>query len=295
MEKGTIIANRFRVLDTLGQGGMGVVFRVIDTQNDITVALKLFESVLSPQSRLANPARQELARMFKREYEILSELRHPNIVRAIEFFETAETCLYTMESLGSDTTCAMSLADWIRSAEGQHSKLLTKLDMLLQLAHALKHVHERGFIHHDIKPDNVLVVSGEGALRVFLADFGIGLSRDNQTRAEIKMGTPHYQSPEDSYAQTIDARSDIYTFGVLAYELFSGEKPFDVRSGPGTSVRFAVRAMHMLREVGTLRGLPSSINTMIQICMRKEPADRYQGLQEIIERIEDSIAESRED
>lgn len=282
------LQDRFEVLGSLGKGGMGEVLHVREKTTSKEFALKQMLSTFGK-----NAATPEL---FKREFEILSKMDHPNVVKVYELFEGDEAPSYTMEILPGET-----LKEWLLSGgkEGQRGNEAVALDLLLQLARALHHVHTRGILHHDVHPHNVKLIKNEecrGGLQVKLLDFGISLLKEQQSRKEITTGAPNYKSPEQYRGEKLDYTADIYCFGSIAYEVLTGNQPFDIsqfRESMFASMR-AEFVMHALKDVPEIKNLnkkaAKEINMMIQICMEKNPADRYQSMQDVAERIEDTLS-----
>ena len=208
---GQLIANRFEIQDLLGRGGMGEVYRAIDIQSGETVAVK----ALNPEVLERDPS---LLERFVREGEALRQLNHPNIVRMVTAVEENGRYFLVMEYVGGG-----SLQDLL-SANGQlpHKRVI---QIALDLADALTRAHRLGIIHRDLKPANVLLAE-DGTPR--LADFGIAhiANVSSLTQTGIAIGSIDYLSPEACRGETPDERTDIWSFGVLLFQLLTGEKPF---------------------------------------------------------------------
>lgn len=271
---------------------MGKVFRVSDKTRGKgrEMALKL----------LTGPAK--MRELFRREFDLLAKMEHPNIVRVYELFEDEKECFYTMEYLDGQP-----LKKWISG----HQQLvrdfdyqLTALELLLQLAGALRRVHDLGVIHHDVHPNNIQIIADAnllGTSRLKLLDFGISLNKEDQRKAEIKTGSKNYRSPEHARGARLDFAADIYCFGAVAYELLTGQQPFSLK---GIEVNenapigaYAAMAMHALRKVPKIKSLDKRltlrVNRMVQVCMEKEPEHRYSGMEAVEQLIEDILAESK--
>lgn len=219
----TIIANRYRLLEVIGQGGMGVVYRTLDRLNNDVVALKQvnvpshklqFSSVLH-KSQLNGDETTSFRLALAQEFRTLSSLRHPNIISVLDYGFDAER--------GNQPYFTMTLLPEARSLlmVGRDQPLKTQIELIIQLLHALAYLHRRGVIHRDLKPDNVLV--DEGQVRV--VDFGLALSRGD-TQHESVAGTLFYMAPEIFGEQPATEQSDLYAVGVMAYELLLGVHPF---------------------------------------------------------------------
>lgn len=282
------LPDRYEMISSLAAGGMGEVFLVFDKQRGQQIAMKILgrkHSSLQTQ------------RMFNREFEILSKLEHKNIVKAFEFGRISDRELfYTMEYLTSD-----SLTTWIKhlhSSTRNPDWTITATQVLLQLAHAIRHVHSIGVLHQDVKPDNIFISHTPEAVSVKLFDLGIAFYKEFQTVEDREAGSLHYQSPEHAKGLVLDYSADIYLFGAVAFEIFTGIKPFEFKetdeiSGP-LYVSRAVTFMHALRDVPKMKslekGFEKAINEMVQICMEKEPANRFQSMYEIEEYLEDILS-----
>ena len=201
----------FRLLEEIGRGGMGTVYRALDTLLDRQVAIKVIADEIG--------GAPEFQERFVREAKIVARLNHPNIPQ-IFFIGRAEGRLFfAMEWIEGRTVQALIGEGPMPAAQA--------LDMVMQAAAALKAAHAAGIIHRDIKPSN-LMLTREGVLKVL--DFGIARSAGFQGDATMTgsfMGTPHYASPEQARGAKVDGRSDIYSLGATLYELLSGRRPFE--------------------------------------------------------------------
>lgn len=208
------IIGGFRVLGEIGEGGMGAVYRAVQLSLQRPVALKLLLPALSgdPQFR----------RRFEREAQALASLRHPGIVTVFETGSDGEWCWIAMELVQGKSLRARL------QEEGGPLPLAETVTVLRRVAEALAYIHGRGIVHRDVKPENVLL---DGAGDVRLTDFGLALLREDAGRTrltgtDVVMGTYDYMSPEQREAsRNVDARSDLYALGVLAYELLTGRVP----------------------------------------------------------------------
>lgn len=270
---GFSIAGRYQILRKLGDGGMGVVYEAFDSAMDEKVALKL----LLPKSR-QDP---DSSKRFRREVKATRKIAHPNVIRLYDFgevpLEGRMFAYYTMEKLvGRD------LAETIE-ARGLFP-VEDAIDVLKQLCAALRAVHEAGVVHRDLKPRNVFI---EESGRVRLVDFGLAISSDlgRFTKAGCFIGTPAYMSPEQIRAtEEPDRRSDLYSLGVLAYELLTGRVPF-------SGARMIEVARKHFNErphpPSALRGeIPAWLNQLILHLLAKAPADRPVSAAEVLARIE---------
>src|SRR5258706_1640613 len=217
---------KYELLERLGQGGMGEVWKARDTQLRRYVAIKLLHADLQ-----ANP---DFVTHFMREAQFVASLRHPNIVQIHDFQHTnthgsSITAYMVMDHIEGGT-----LADYIRNTvrKGLFLPATDIVYLFTAISLALDYAHQKGMIHRDIKPANILLDSstatGKALGEPILTDFGIaklqGASSSTLTRAFI--GTPRYISPEQAEGHTIDERSDLYSLGIILYEILTGNTPF---------------------------------------------------------------------
>ncbi len=256
----------FRVEARLGQGGMGVVYRGVDTKLNRPVAIKvLFDDLADASAR----------RRFQREAQMASSLNHPHIVTVYDVGERDGRQYLVTEFIDGGT-----LAEWSRS-EKRHPRQI--VDLLVGVADGLGVAHATGILHRDVKPDNVLVTRSGYAK---LADFGLAkLSATSsgetvirplaETRPGFILGTVAYMSPEQAAGRPVDARSDIFSFGVMLYELVTGRQPF-----AGTSDLLTLQAIIHGEPEPLPEALPVDIRLVLEKALAKDPADRYQSMRE---------------
>jgi serine/threonine-protein kinase len=251
---GSTIVNRYEVLAELGKGGMGVVYRVADPLNPTRkVALKSIRH---------KDVQSEHIDRFKAEFRALTLLKHPNVAAAYDFesMPGSEDYFFTMEFVeGRNIFQATKDAGWQQIVA-----------LLVEVCRALSYVHRRKLIHYDIKPSNVLV-SDEGQVKVL--DFGLAAVKSIGP-GEWRGGTPGYMAPEQADSETlVDHRSDIYSLGIMAYQLFCRQLPFRA-----TSMSDLLR-MHRFQSLDfgepNWKTIPSWVRPIIERLCAKHPADRY--------------------
>jgi eukaryotic-like serine/threonine-protein kinase len=260
---GRIIAQRYQILDTIGKGGMAIVYRAIDTRTGHSVAIK----VLRPEFNQD----EEFLNRFQREAEAASKVSHHNIVNLLDVGMDGDSRYLVMEYVQGKT-----LKEVIR----QKGKLpyTTAAQIAIRILSALQHTHKNGIIHRDIKPQNILVQS-EGHIKV--ADFGIARMANSSTltKGESVMGSVHYFSPEQAAGENVAETSDIYSVGVVMYEMLTGQVPFDGDS----PVAVAMQHLHnMPRPISELSpDVPAAVAHVVTVAMEKEPRYRYQSALEM--------------
>jgi|APFre7841882724_1041349.scaffolds.fasta_scaffold01096_7 serine/threonine-protein kinase len=254
---------KFQIRRELGKGAMGVVYEGYDPMIERTVAIK----TVRPEQLEGEDAAEQLAR-FRREAQAAGRLTHPNIVAIYDFGEDAGTTYIAMEFVKG-----RELQDILeRSERLQMRDVVRVMDQLLE---ALGHAHAHGVVHRDIKPANIIVLP-DGQVKV--ADFGIArLESSNLTQAGMVLGTPSYMSPEQFMGQAVDGRSDLFSAGVILYQLLTGEKPF---TGSVTTIMHKVLQEQPLPPSTLNVQVPRAFDAVIQRALAKRPDERYQTARE---------------
>jgi tetratricopeptide (TPR) repeat protein/predicted Ser/Thr protein kinase len=259
---GTLVNGRYRVEQLLGTGGMGSVYRVSDNLfPDRAVALKTIREDVLTQDRLD---------LFKAEFRIMTAFRHPNVAAVYDFEPIHATggYLFTMEFIdGRDVLSATDGAD-----------LETVLDLMVGICRALAYVHSRGVIHFDLKPSNLLV-STLGRIKVL--DFGVATPAH---QAGIRrFGTPAYMAPELFTGAIPDYRADLYSLGIVMYQLLARRLPFETESDADLAPMSVLRSMRF--DWPSVRTLPPWIRPIIERLCAHEPADRFRSANAVIEAV----------
>ncbi len=265
----TVLGNRYEILRKIGDGGMAFVYQARDKLLNRIVAVK----VLRPEF----VDDQEFLVKFKREAEAVASLSHPNIVNVYDVGEDGKVHYIVMEYVDGQ-----NLKEIIQD-EGSLEEY-TALDIAKQIARALSAAHRNGIIHRDIKPHNILI-SKDGR-QVKVADFGIAkaVSSSTMTNMGSVIGSVHYISPEQAKGKHLTSNADLYSLGIVLYEMIIGRVPF---SGDSP---ISIALKHINEDIAFTDqdkiNVPNSVRTIISKLTQKEPANRYQTAEELIEDIE---------
>ncbi len=256
---------RYEILEELGQGAMGMVYRAKDPSMDRIVALKTVISVA-----LASPQGSEYRERFYREARAAGRLAHPGIVPVFDVGEHEGLPFLVMEFINGRT-----LDDAVK--KGERLSLDRVCEIGQKIAEALGYAHQHGVVHRDIKPANILLTSREahGIERPKITDFGVAkLAAGQITTSGQMLGTPAFMPPEQFTGAPIDGRADLFSLGVILYWMATGEQPF-----PGetmTSVSYKVVHTEPVPPRKLNPSIPESLDRVILKCLAKSPADRYQ-------------------
>ncbi|MBM3810305.1 MAG: serine/threonine protein kinase [Acidimicrobiia bacterium] len=255
---GTIVGP-FRIMEKLGEGGMGVVYKAEDTVLNRTVALKF----LSDAARL----NQEMEKRFTREAQAAARLDHPAICAVHGYHQEAGHRFIVMAYVKGK-----SLHEWITSGQ---LTLALALDYTIGIAEGLKAAHAKGVVHRDIKPANI-IVSDSG--QPILTDFGLALLTDRSriTRANTIMGTVRYMSPEQALGKDVDRRTDIWSLAVVLYELLCGQAPFTGKNHSAVLSALIHNAPPALSELP--HPTAEELNRILAKALSKNPGMRYQHM-----------------
>ena len=267
----------YRLERPLGAGSMATVFLAHDLKHDRQVALK----VLRPDLALAVGADR-----FLREIRMAAKLNHPNIVPLLDSGEVDGLLYYTMPVVEGQ-----SLRERLRRE--RRLPVEDALRITADVARALAYAHERGVVHRDVKPENILLEEGTARL----VDFGIALAieeaeNERLTHAGVAIGTPAYMSPEQGAGSgAVDHRSDIYSLACVVFEMLAGEAPFDAPTVQATIVRQMVDPPPRLRKSRPV--VPLAIEATVERALAKDPADRFQSVSEFAEALVDPSWQAR--
>ena len=257
---------KYEIRRELGKGAMGVVYEGFDPFIERTVAIKTI-----PKSVVDNAEVQEVFSRFRREAQIAGRLAHPNIVSIHEYGEDDDMAFIAMEFvLGKELK-------WYFDNE-ERFQIKDSVHIMSQLLGALDYSHNRGVVHRDIKPANILLTED---ITVKIADFGIAkIESSHLTQVGTVLGTPNYMSPEQFMGVTVDRRSDIYSAGVLLYQLLSGERPF---VGSVVTIMHKVMSQEPVSLTLLNNNVTKTLDETVKKAMAKRPDDRFQSAGEFLE------------
>ncbi len=268
LSRGSLFASRYEVIEEIGQGGMGTVYRVYDQKVKEQIAIKLIKpSVAFDPSILER---------FNNEVKIARKVVHKNVCRMYDLSESDGTHFITMEHVSGEDLS--SLIKRIGQLSTKKAVAITK-----QICEGLTEAHSLGIIHRDLKPQNVML-DKQGDVRIM--DFGIARSLFTKglTETGMLMGTPEYMSPEQVEGIVVDERSDIYSLGVILFEMLTGLVPFD----GNTPMSIALKHMtHTPANPRTFNAsIPEGLNRLVLKCMEKDPNKRYRTAREVIDELD---------
>ena len=267
----------YRLVEQIGEGGMGIVWKATDTKLDRDVAIKILPPDVSTDAR-------RLAR-FEREAKSLAALSHPNVaqVHGLEGGPSASSGHFLVMELVQGEDLAA------RVTRGR-LPLTEALEVCLQIAAALEAAHERGIVHRDLKPANVMVGAND---RVKLLDFGLARpdrpfgadDAGDDPKAELTkegaiLGTVAYMSPEQLMGRRVNSRTDIFSLGILLFELATGKHPFPGETEASTLAKILEREPQALLEARP--GLPKELERIVGRCLEKKPTERYQDTAQVV-------------
>lgn len=265
----TILGNRYQIIKKIGDGGMAFVYQAKDKLLNRIVAVK----VLRPEF----VDDKDFLAKFKREAEAVANITHPNIVNVYDVGQEGKVHYIVMEYVDGQ-----NLKEIIKN-EGVLDEY-TALDITKQIAQALSAAHKKGVIHRDIKPHNILISNEDRQVKV--ADFGIAKAVSNSTITNIGsiIGSVHYFSPEQAKGQPVANNADLYSLGIVLYEMLIGRVPFRGDSPISIALQHINEEIEFTQEEKTK--IPHSIRTLISKMTEKSPEDRYQSAEEVIEDID---------
>ncbi len=254
---------QYRIIEPLGQGGMASVFKAFQPSLERYVAIKVLPPYYVHE--------QGFAERFIREAKAVARLEHPHILPVYDFGREGDYTFIAMKYVPAGTLKDMIVAGAVETERA--------IEIIEHLAQALDYAHEQGIIHRDVKPSNVLMDRGDWAL---LMDFGLAKMVEGSvqlTASGVGVGTPAYMSPEQGQGKKADHRADIYSLGVVLYEMLTGRVPFDAETPMAVVIKHITEPLPMPRLVNP--AIPEQIELVILKALAKDPQDRYQSCGEM--------------
>jgi eukaryotic-like serine/threonine-protein kinase len=252
---------KYIITDVIDEGGWGIVYKGVHQSLNLPVAIKMLKHAMAMDADFTNK--------FENEAHVVARLNHPNIVRVYDIEYLYRTIFIVMEYLSGqplkDLLYDMTRLPFPRA-----------IYFLIQVAEGLDYAHQEGIIHQDIKPDNVFVRANG---RVRILDFGLACAAGGRDDLDLA-GTPHYMAPEQIDGDPVDERTDIYSLGITAFEMFTGKKPFP---GPDVADIFSAHRKLPVPDPRSVNpDLPAELCDFIQKATQKDPAQRYQCMREVL-------------
>ncbi len=261
---GMMLGGRYEILETLGEGGMGAVYKAQDRELGRNVALKVIRPELA-----SNP---DILQRFKQEILLASKVTDRNIIRIYDLGDADGVKFITMEYVqGEDLRAILRRQGKLAPAEA--------VDIMEQTVSGLSAAHREGIVHRDLKPGNIMRAS-DG--RVLVMDFGLArsLTSDGLTRTGMMLGTMEYMSPEQAQGMEVDARSDIFTVGLILYELLTGTMPFQAESAIASLLKRTQQRAIPVSDID--KNIPGVLSNIVSKCLEKDPALRYQTAETLL-------------
>ena len=267
LTRGTTFANRYEIIEELGKGGMGRVYRVEDTQLKQEVALKLIKPEIAKDKKTIE--------RFRNELKLARNIRHKNVCGMFDLVETEGAHFITMEYIRGE-----DLKSFIHRS-GQLA-VGTAIRIAKQVCEGLSEAHKLGVVHRDLKSNNIMI-DKEGNVRIM--DFGIARSLKEKgiTGEGVMIGTPEYMSPEQVEGKEVDQRSDLYSFGVILYEMVTGRVPFEGDTPFTIGVKHKSERPKDPKELNAQ--IPENLNSIILRCLEKNKEERFQNVRKILSEI----------
>jgi serine/threonine-protein kinase len=264
---------KYQIVAELGSGSMGAMYHAVDPRLGCPVALK----TMSPKVA-RNP---DLLKRFYREAQCVGMLRHPNIVTVYDIDEADGIPFMAMEFLEGE--------DLKKIISGRKDvTVVKKLDIIIQSCKGLHYAHQHGIVHRDVEPGNIVVLN-DGMVKI--VDFGIArIGVASMTRTGMVLGTVMYMSPEQMKAQTVDPRSDIFSVGIILYELLTYQNPFPGRDVPAILFKILNEPLQPITEL--LPNCPPQLEKIVLRALEKNREERYQSAEDLafdLQRVADSL------
>jgi serine/threonine-protein kinase len=277
---GVVVADRYRIVEGLGRGGMGIVYKVEHKQIGKLLAMKLLTGELS-----RNP---EVVRRFKHEALTASRLSSPNTVQVFDFGVSDGLTYLVMELVAGE-----DLGRLLRSNGPMPWSRLGKV--IVQVCSSLAEAHAKGIVHRDIKPENIMLIRArDGSDIAKVLDFGLAKLREGEGLSELTsagaiVGTPYFMSPEQVRGDPVDARSDIYSLGALMYRALTGHYPFNGPTPMSVFTKHLTEVPVPPAERAPELGIPSGVSRIVMKSLLKNPADRFQRVEDLQAAVVDQL------
>lgn len=263
---GRLIDNKYRIEEIIAKGGAGAVYRATHIQLNVPMALKIMHS--NSSSDVTTLER------FRREAFAAMQVRHPNAIAVMDFGVTNDGLVYVVMEYLQGVTLRHRLK------EKKFFNVEESCEIIQQIAGAVAIAHKRKIVHRDLKPENIFIHMDGDTEVIKVLDFGIAKFKEaihkigdgNITRQGFVVGTPHYMSPEQCYGKEVDARADIYSLGIILYELLTGQMPFVGPSHTAIAVKQASEKPRPTYEVR--KGVPAVVNAVVMHALEKNPKNR---------------------
>jgi serine/threonine protein kinase len=262
--RGTVFAGRYEIIEELGTGGMGKVYRAFDKQIEEEVALKLLKPEIAAEKRTVE--------RFRNELKIARKIRHKNVCGMFDLQEEGKTLFITMEYVRGE-----DLKGFLHRAK--QLTIGTAISIARQVAEGLAEAHKLGIVHRDLKPHNIMI-DKEGNAKIM--DFGIArsVSAKGITGEGVIIGTPEYMSPEQVEGKEVDQRSDIYSLGIILYEMMTGRVPFEGDTPLNVALKHKSEPPADPRRINPQ--IPETLGHLILRCLEKDRASRYPSAEALL-------------
>ena len=268
---GTILDNKYQIQAHLGTGGMGEVYRVLDLEQDRVCALKILNEMMDEQA---------VRRRFHREFQGLNRFQHPRLVRTYAWGFAEERPYFTMEYLPGKTLEKI-ITDQALLARFRASYFFT---FVQQIAEGLAYIYAQGAVHRDLKPSNIMVLETEDGIETTILDLGLAKFRHlhsmSFTQTGATIGTAEYMSPEQGKGLWVDHRSDLYSLGVILYEMLTGAPPFSGQNPVSVILKHIRESPPPMGEADV--EVPEQTQQIVLRLLAKESVDRYQSAEELV-------------